>query len=156
MIGTNPALLLACLLVVGCGGGSATGEEEHGEHQAPPGTVGVALGDHLAQLTVALDASTGTLTIRVYDGHLEKPIRVAQKAVEVRVLQPPGEFVRVQCAAQADPLSGETVGDTATFKGQDDALKGLEKFDAVLVQLDVRGNVVKEFKFPYPAGVKLH
>jgi hypothetical protein len=69
---------------------------------------------------------------------------------------PPGEFVDVTCAAHADKLSGETVGNTATFVGTADALKSMQSFDAVLQSLTVRGQTVQDFKFPFPAGVKLH
>jgi hypothetical protein len=105
---------------------------------------------------VALDAATGTLTVRVYDGHFEQPVRLAQSALTVAVTPPGGTATTVTCDAVADALSGETVGNTASFRGQADALKGLAAFDAVVRRLEIRGQVVTDLRFPFPAGTRLH
>ena len=142
--------------MAGCGSHD-DGDSDHGPHLAPPGTTGVAVGEHVAHLAVALDAASGTLTIRVYDGHFEHPVRLAQAAIEVAVTPAGGAAaIEVACPAVADRLSGETVGDTASFRGQADALKGLAAFDAVVRRLEIRGQVVTDLAFPYPAGTKLH
>lgn len=152
-------LLLPAALAAGCNGKPqppATSGGGHGGHEPPPGWCGVAVGDHFAHLAVKTDPATGQIDVQIFDGHFEHPVRIKDASVTIRVKLPPGEFVDVQCAAVADTLSGETVGDSSTFRGQDDALKKLETFDAIFQGATIKGQEAPKVEFPYPKGVSLH
>jgi len=152
--------LLSVLLLAGCPGKpqppKPAANGGHGGHAPPPGYCGVAVGDHFAHLAVKSDPATGALEVVIYDGHFENPVRIKDASIVIKVKLPPGEFVEVTCAAVADKLSGEKVGDTATFRGRDDALKQLEQFDAVFMGATIKGQKQGEVPFPYPKGVSLH
>lgn len=154
------ALVSAATLLTGCPATPqppvvpATGG--HGGHAPPAGWCGVAVGDHFAHLAVKSDPATGRLDVQIFDGHFEQPVRIKDHAVTIRVQLPPGEFVDVVCAAVTDKLSGETAGDASTFRGADDALKTLTKFDARFLGATIKGQKMGELAFPYPAGKALH
>ncbi|MHC5019415.1 MAG: hypothetical protein ACYTGX_04755 [Planctomycetota bacterium] len=156
------ALTLLVLCAAGCNGKpqppapTPGGGGGHGAHQPPPGWCGVAVGDHFAHLAVKSDPATGQLDVVIYDGHFEHPVRVKDAAVTIRITLPPGEFVDVQCDAVADQLSGETVGDSATFRGRNDVLKGKTEFTAVFLGATIKGQAMGEVEFPYPKGKSLH
>ncbi len=153
----------ALALLAGCPSGSSDpvpaalpAAGGHGGHQAPGGWCGVAVGDHFAHIAVQADAATGRLEVQIFDGHFENAVRIKDASITIRVMLPPGEYVDVVCAAVTDTLSGETAGDSSTFRGEADILKTMQKFDAVFLGATIKGQAMGEVPFPYPAGVALH
>ena len=152
------ALLLA-LLGVGCGDGhdhgTGTAVDAAGDgHSAPPGATGVAVGQHFAHLAIWLDGDDGTLQVMVYDGHFESPVRIAAETIAITVTPAAGAPFDVACAAQADALSGETVGDTSVFRGAHEGLRGLARFQGRIARLTILGQAATDLAFPFPEGVE--
>jgi len=103
-------------------------------HEAPHGGMLVELGEHVANLELVLDASTGSLTAYVLDGHADQPIRLEQKELVLK-----GKALSVALQAVGSPLTGEKPGDTSQFAGQSDGLKGAKEFDAAVVRIVIKG-----------------
>ena len=137
------------LLLVACGkeadpppqkGGA--GEGGH-VHTAKMGGVLLDL-DHVIQLEFVLKEAT--LRVYVWDGHVERPIRVKQPTLDI-VLHAGGEEFTVSCLAQANKLTGETEGDTALFQATATELRGVRSLRGVLTRLHARGQMWEELSF---------
>jgi len=145
------AAVLATLVIWGCD--SKEEEKKGGKHEHKPphqGTL-VEFGEEFAHLELVLDPATGRLTGYVLDGEAEKPVRVEQKEIVLQVKGKPSE-VAVPLQAIGNSLTGEKPGDTSEFTGQADALKGRKDFDAVVVDVTVKGKAFKNVEFNYPKG----
>ena len=168
------AILSLALLLVACGGeddhhgddrdddhvGGHAGAGNHDDdddpsgghaHEAPHGGTLVELGDHFAHIEVKLDSATGRLDLWVLDGEADRPIRLAAPAVAITLTTAGGRH-EASLAAQASALTGETVGDTAHFAATVGALAGVERFEAVLGAIEVRGQRFEAVTFGYPEG----
>lgn len=121
------------------------------EHKAPHKGTLIEFGTEYAHLEIVIDQATGKISAWVLDGEAEKAVRVAQKDIALKVTGP-GEGFTVTVSAVANELSGEKVGDTSEFGGQSDKLKGLKNFDAVVVDITVKGKQFKDTKFNFPKG----
>jgi hypothetical protein len=110
----------------------ATGGGHH--HDAPHGGILVELGEHFANLELILDATTGTVTGYVLDGHADQAIRIEQKEIVLR-----GRTADVTLQAVGSPLTGEKPGDSSQFEGRSEALKGTKEFDGTIVRIVVKG-----------------
>ena len=117
-------------------------DHDHGDdhvHTPMFGGTLVELGDHEANLEIAFDGETGTLTLYTLDAHAENPVRLEAESVDVVVEVEDAEPMTLSLAAIADPLTGETVGDTAKFEATDEALVGLDHFDVTVPAITLRG-----------------
>lgn len=119
------------------------------QHQAPHGGMLVELGDHFANLEIVFDASTGSMTAYVLDGHADGPVRIEQKEI---VLQFRGFTVALQ--AVGSPLTGETPGNSSQFEARSENLKGLQAFEATIVKIAVKGSALVDVPFSYPKGLQ--
>jgi hypothetical protein len=125
-------------------------------HVAPRGGMLVEVGEHQASLEIVVDPGTGRLTIFVLDGCAENTIRLAQPAIKVTVILPPApdevsaEAHVATLAAVANPLTGETVGDTAEFTALVPELVGAQYFAGVVGELEIRGTSFTGVDFYYP------
>jgi hypothetical protein len=149
-------MLAGIVLAVGVGGGCTRTEPVREpaptlHKDVPPhGGTAVALGDDY-HLEFVMDREAGTLSAYVLDGEMEDFIRVAAPsfAVTARV---GGETRTLTFAAVADAATGETVGSTSLFVARADWLRTTQGFDAVLVRLEIRGNVYEHVAFNFPRG----
>lgn len=129
---------------------------DHHHHVAPRGGMLVEVGDHFANLEVVVDTATGRLTAHVMDGCAEQAIRIAQPEIMLTVILPPdpdeaaAEAHVVSLAAVANPLTGETVGDTSEFTAVVPELVGARYFAGVVGDLEIRGTMVAGLDFYYP------
>lgn len=147
---------LACwalLGIVGCGGNAH--EHIHGlgghTHAAPHGGTLIVLGDESAHLEWVLDSATGKVDLYVLDGEAINGVQVAHETLRFAIEGVPSVGT-VELSAVASSLSGETVGSTSRFQGEIAGLKGVEKFDATLEAIIVRGVEFRGVSFPYPEG----
>jgi hypothetical protein len=111
-------------------------EPKH-HHDAPHGGTLVELGDHFANLELVLDASTGTLTAYVLDGHADQAIRLEQKEIVLK-----GKTESWTLQAVGSPLTGERPGDSSQFEVRSDSLKGIQELEATVVKIVVKGQAL--------------
>jgi hypothetical protein len=121
------------------------------EHKAPHGGTAVALGQEAYHLELVRDSAAGTLTAYVLDGEMENFIRIKAPSFEITA-RVDGEQRPLVFKAAINPITGETLGDTAQFDAQADWLKTTTSFDATLINLQIRGNVFANVGFNFPRG----
>jgi hypothetical protein len=143
---------IATLLVMGsCDPKEGDKKGSKHEHQPPHAGTLVEFGEECAHLELILDAETGQLTGYVLDGEAEKPLRLEQMEIVIRVKGKPAEF-NVPLKAVGNPLTAEKPGDTSQFEGQSDLLRGLKAFDAVVLKISVKGKEFSDVSFNFPKG----
>lgn len=126
------------------------------EHHAPHKGTLVVLGEEFAHVELVLDPASGKLTAYVLDGEAEKSVRVKQAEFEIVVTPAKAEAFSVKLKAVASTLTGETVGDSSQFEGQDDKLKGLKEFDGKIAAVELKGKAFKDVGFNFPKGNEDH
>ena len=85
-------------------------------HSALNGGMLVEVGEHGAGYNLELCLhEEGFLQIYVLDAHAEGFVRIAQPTIEVIIPDANGTQKTLVCDAMADPVTGETVGDSALF-----------------------------------------
>ena len=100
-----------------------------------------------------LEETRGKLTGYVLDNEAEKPVRLSQKTIELKVNRlKSGQAITLQLKAVANVLTGETEGDTSQFEGQSDALKGMTEFHAQIASIAVKGQHFTDVGFDFPEG----
>ena len=145
----NLVCSLPLLFIGGCGGHDHDHAHDGGHHHEAMNEGGVIaeLGDHLAQLEAALDAEAGTITLWVWDHG--NAVRLTDESVSAEVTVGDETFT-LACAAQESTLTGETVGDSSEFMGQDDRLKGAEHVDVRVPTITVKGIECTDAEFHLP------
>jgi hypothetical protein len=153
-------MILALFTVITLFNIARGGEDQHGhhEHTAPHGGTLVVFGDEFAHLELVLDPEEGKLTAYVLDGEAENPVRIKQEYIELKIsIKGPdnrkgGPNFPLKLKAVANPLTGETEGDTSQFTGQSEHLKDVTNFEAVVIEVVVKGKEFKNVVFNYPQG----
>ena len=129
------------------------GTHAHHHHTAPHGGTLVVLGEEFAHVEFVLEESTGKLTGYVLDSEAEKPVRLTQKNIELKINRlKSGPSITLQLKAVANVLTGETDGDTSQYEGQTDALKGMTDFRAQITSIAVKGQRFTGIGFEFPEG----
>ncbi len=116
------------------------------EHEAPHGGMLVELGDEFAHVELVLDGASGRLTAFVLDGEAERSVRVSQPELAVQV-RAAGREVRLVLKAVANPLTGESVGDSSEFAAEEPSLRGLAGLAGRLEAVSVRGTRFDDVPF---------
>jgi len=111
----------------------------HGGHAHKPLMGGelVEVGEHQFNLEFKFDAARGVLQTWVLDAHAENFVRVALPSFEL--VEAEGARRTIVLQAVANPISGETVGDTSSFEGAAPWLREIKHFDGVVKAITVRG-----------------
>ena len=149
--------LMACYLLTGCQGGNdgfKTAEEvkkerpnpekkhhdhghDHGHdehhHHAPHHGSLTMLGEHVAQIELVVDAEAGKVEAYILDGEAEKPLTVDQADLELAITLPEATEALTLKLAPADAAKQE-----AGFVAQDDKLKGVKAFKAIITSLKIK------------------
>lgn len=139
--------LLACAaLLQGCGGEAPAPAPASGGHVhvAPNGGKLIELGDHVANLELLYDPSSGNLRVNVLDAHAEAHVRI--KAPELVLVRDEAPALVLQ--ALGSDLSGETVGDSSRFEGT--LADKPATWSARLPALEVRGVRFENVAVRYP------
>ncbi|MBI2422662.1 MAG: hypothetical protein HYV27_07520 [Candidatus Hydrogenedentes bacterium] len=110
-------------------------------HAAPHGGTLIALGEHEANLEAVLSPAEGKVDLYVLDGHAENPVRLTNPGLPAQVKPEGGAPVAILLEAVANPLTGETVGDTSAFSAVIPELKGASGFALSIPNLGVRGEI---------------
>jgi len=139
------------LFIGGCGGHDHDHPHDEDHHHDPvhEGGALAELGDHVGQLEAAIDPEAGTLSFWVWDGHVENAVRLPDESLSAEVTIGDETFT-LACAAQESALTGETVGDSSEFQGQDDRLKGAEHIDVHVARITVKGVTHEDLAFHLP------
>lgn len=123
------------------------------EHHAPHNGILIVLGEEFAHLELVLDKETGTLSAYSLDGEAENSAPLNQQEIVFKImLRNTTSAFDLTLKAVANPLTGETVGNTSEFKAQADALKGLSEFKGMIVDVVTKGQDFKDVSFDFPEG----
>lgn len=154
---------VALAVLAGCSRSSENAPAAAAEHAALAGHAGrhvhqplmggtlVEVGEHRFNLEFVRSAETGTLTAYVLSGHAEKFVRVPLKSF-VLVIEAAGRTETLTLAAQANPISEETVGDTSTFAAQAEWLKTTAEFKGRVPVLEINGATFRDLAFTFPVN----
>lgn len=110
----------------------------------------MALGDDY-QIEWVLDEPAGKLQAYVLDGEMENFVRIAPPSFDLAVKLPDKKEV-LHFKAIANLATGEKVGSTSLFEAQADWLKTNKTFDAVLLEINVEGDIYTNIAFNFPKG----
>lgn len=145
------------LALAGCSRGHDHAGAKGHVHTAPHGGLLVELGAHQYNLEFVFDASRGVLQAYVLDAHAEAFVRVSIPEFVVTATAA-GQRHLLLFQAVANPVTGETVGNTSTFEAPAPWLRAAKAFDGTLQAINVRGvafsNVTFRFALPPPADAK--
>ncbi len=169
---TGISLILATLVVAGCGKKQADGMKTYGSkhtpgdaraaaiaahsghgsqgghvHTAPNGGELVELGTHQFNIEFRYDAARGMLRAWMLDAHAEDFVRVSMAAFEVQ--EDGGARRIVTLRATSNNLTGETAGDTSYFEGEAAWLGGIKHFDGIVKAVRVRDVDFRDVKFHF-------
>lgn len=131
---------------------ASTASGHHHHHTAPHGGTLVVLGDEFAHLEFLLETESGTLTVYLLDSEAENAIRLPGGVLELEL---EGK-VKLSLQPVADELTGETSQDTSTFRCQNEVLKGVKAFGAVLASIEIKGQTFRDVRFRFPEGNESH
>lgn len=134
--------------------GHSHGHHGH-HHEAPHGGTLVVLGNEFAHIEMLLNQTNGALKIYFFDSHVQGSVRVKAKDVSM-TLDTGKEKIPLTLNAQANELTGETVGNSSEFLVQSDKLKGLSHFAVTMGAFTVKGVSFKNIKFKFPEGNEDH
>ena len=136
------------LLLIGCSrppGSPTPTATQHHHHAAPHGESLIEVGEELAHLELLWKPDSGRLTLYVIDGECEQAIRLKQAQLE---MVQAGQTYRLR--AVANPLTGETVGDSSQFEGDLPGLRGQTRWNAKLKELKIAGQTFSDVSVEFP------
>src|SRR5690606_17491649 len=93
------------------------------------------------------DPARGVLKVWILDAHAENFVRVRMAAFDVQ--EEGGAQRTITLRAVANPLSGETAGDTSSFEGDAPWLRQIEHFDGVVRAIRVRDLDFRDISFHF-------
>jgi hypothetical protein len=145
LLAAATAVALVALSALSACGGEAPAPASGGHaHSAPNGGKLIELGDHVANLELLYDRSSGMVRVNVLDAHAEAYVRIAApKLVLARDGAPP-----LALRALDSGLSGETVGDSSRFEGT--LADKPAAWSARIATLEVRGMHFEDVVIGYP------
>lgn len=131
----------AVVALTGCGpregAGGARGSHAHA---APHGGGLVELGEHHYNLELVFDGGRGVLQAYVLDGHAENFVRVSVPEFVVTATAG-GKRRLLLFKPVANPVTGETTGNTSLFEAEAGWLADAKAFDGTVQAINVRGTV---------------
>jgi hypothetical protein len=157
-----PFILFLPLFFVAC-------EHDHDEHNASPGPATgehlhppphggmlVELGEHGSgyQLELFLHEQ-GYLQIYVWDTHVDNLVRIAPEKIEVLIPDANGTQKTLVCDAMSDPITGETVGNTALFNSTEKIGDKLP-LNGVIPSLQILSQTYENISFEFPGNSAVH
>lgn len=124
----------------------------HGHHHEPPhGGTAVVLGHEAFHLELVKEPGQPVLRAYLLDGHMEHFVR--SEVPEFTVIARTGGDERpLIFRAVTDPHTGERPGDSSTFEAEADWLATVDRFDARLEGLVIRGAIFTDVPFRFPEG----
>ena len=108
--------------------------EEHG-HVAPNGGVLTDVGDHSASIEWLIEE--GLFKLYIFDGCAEKPIRIAQKEMQVTMMTDAEK--QITLTPVTNKLTGEKPGDANTFSAEVKNLSKDKIFNILVHSVTIQG-----------------
>lgn len=133
------------------GGHEECGGCEGHAHAAPHGGTLLVFGHEFAHLELVLNPKTGEMKAYVLDGEAKNGLRISQPTLTLNIKKN-GAPVQVNMTAEANALSGETVGNSSVFSVSDDRLMRMSQFEATVENLDIKGSKFDGTQFHFPEG----
>ncbi|MCW5558079.1 MAG: hypothetical protein KIT22_09660 [Verrucomicrobiae bacterium] len=147
-------IALACLGPWGCGDSDHPhAEDSHaaGGHAHEPKYGGklIELGEHEGNVELVLDPAAGKLTLYVLDAHAENFVRLPLETISVTAEATDGPKTLV-LKPVANPVTGETPGNTSQFEGVEEWLKTSPKLTGRIPELPVKSKTYRDIAFQLP------
>jgi hypothetical protein len=122
------------------------------DHKAPHGGTLIVLREEFATVELVLEPEKGKLTAYVFDGCVERAVRIKQKEIELRIIlaEKKDEPLAVTLKGVANVLTGEKEGDTSQFDAVVPQLRGARRFSGVIRAITARGVEFKDVRFAFP------
>jgi hypothetical protein len=144
-------LTIAALLTAACGQtarpAASAPATEH-QHHAPHGGALVELGGEFAHVELVLEPEAGTLTAYVLDGEAEESVRLKQPSLTVEIKTPGSSGAQIlELQAQANILTGETVGDSSEFSITHPLLRDARHIAGRITDIVVKGREFRDVNF---------
>jgi hypothetical protein len=143
-------LSLAAFLVVSLWALTLSRTWAHEHHPPHHGTL-VVLGEEFSHVELLSNPGTGHLTAYILDGEAENPVRISLKSLQIK-FKINGKTYWIRLLPQANPLTGEKIGDTSQYDGASKNLVGIHKFEGTILDIKARGTEFKNVWFLYPEG----
>jgi hypothetical protein len=155
-------LLLGALATLAALGGCKKHDHAHADHAhahdhgghvhtAPHGGVLVELGDHAYNLEFVVQPDAGRLLMYVLSGHADQFVRSAMGSVDLWIMD--GEQSRtLALKPMANPITGETVGNTSLYSAEADWLKRGAPFSGVIQSVSIGGARFEGIRFAVPGA----
>jgi hypothetical protein len=124
---------------------AAPSDSHEHEHEAPHKGILVELGDEFAHIELVLDRSAGMLTAFALDGEAERPVRLPQPVMRVRLAAPDAPMLELN--GRGNALTGETPGNTSEFVATAAALRTTATLTGTILEVTVRGTTFKDVAF---------
>ena len=137
------------------------GEEQHQVghgahiHAAPHGGQLVELGVHGAGFNLELVLhEQGFLQIYVFDAHVQNFVRISANSIDIEVTEQNGTTKIITCEPIADPITGETVGNTALFTSTE-RIDKLLPLTGVINRIDVMNSPYENVEINFLGNAKV-
>jgi hypothetical protein len=154
--------ILLCLsfLFASCG----HDHDEHGtdpsgkthSHTAPHGGMLLEVGEHGSGYNLELVLhDQGFLQIYVLDAHADNFQRISSDVIEVLVADANGSPQTLVCDAIADPITGETIGDTALFTSRE-RINNRLPIKGVIPSLQILSRTFEDLSFEFSGNSEKH
>lgn len=124
----------------------------HGHHHtAPHGGCLVVFGNEFAHVEILVDEKSGKTQVYILDGEAKNGLPISQESLKLNIKHGNLNY-EITLKAQENSLSGEKLGNTSQFIGEDTRLKNIKEFDAILKTIEIRGQKFENTSFSYPKG----
>jgi hypothetical protein len=114
-------------------------EENNGAHNhpAPHGGQLVELGEHGSGFNLELVLhEQGFLQIYVLDAHVQNFVRISANSIDIEITDQNGNTKNITCEPVADPITGESIGNTSLFTSTE-RINEILPLKGVINQIDI-------------------
>ena len=118
-------------------------EEQHEDthsahnHPAPHGGQLVELGEHGSGFNLELVLhEQGFLQVYVLDAHVQNFVRISANSIDIEITDQNGNTKNITCEPVADPITGESIGNTSLFTSAE-RINEILPLKGVINQIDI-------------------
>ena len=115
-------------------------EENNGAHNhpAPHGGQLVELGEHGSGFNLELVLhEQGFLQVYVLDAHVQNFVRISANSIDIEITDQNGNTKNITCEPVADPITGESIGNTSLFTSTE-RINEILPLKGVINQIDIK------------------